>query len=55
MDEGCREIDYLPYVRGSKDKELYCDYTTEGSLRRSEIYDLDRLIELAQEQLDESA
>lgn len=54
LDDECREIAYLPYLSDIKDNELYFDYPSEGSLRRSEIYDLDSLIELAQEQLDES-
>ena len=55
LDDECREIAYLPYLSDIKDNELYFDYPSEGSLRRSEIYDLDSLIELAQEQLDKSA
>lgn len=55
LDDECREIAYLPYLSDIKDNELYFDYPSEGSLRRSEIYDLDSLIELAEEQLNGSA
>lgn len=52
LDNKCREIAYLPYLSDVKDGELYFDYPSAGSLRRSEIYDLDSLIALAKEQID---
>lgn len=55
LDDECREIAYLPYLSDVKDNELYFDYPSVGSLRRSEIYDLDSLIEMAEEQLNGSA
>lgn len=55
MDDECREIAYLPYLSDVKDNELYFDYPSVGSLRRSEIYDLDSLIEMAEGQRNGSA
>lgn len=55
LDGECREIAYLPYLSDVKDNELYFDYPSGGSLRKSEIYDLDSLMELAKEQLNGSA
>lgn len=55
LDDECREIADLPYLSDIKDNELYFDYPSEGSFRRTEIYDLDRLIEMAEKQLEKSA
>lgn len=55
LDASCRQIADLPYLSDVKDNELYFDYPDAGSLRRTEIYDLDSLIELAEEHLAGSA
>ena len=42
---------YLPYLSDIKDNELYFDYYTAGTIRKSDIYDLDTLIKMGEEKI----
>lgn len=47
-DSSFRTVAYLPYLCDVMDGELYFDYPS-GSIRKSDIYDMDSLIEMARD------
>lgn len=49
LNKDCRPVAYLPYLSDIKDGRLYFDYPS-GNLRKSDIYDLDSLVRLAEEE-----
>lgn len=50
LDEDCQTLAYLPYLSDAMGDELYFDYPS-GSIRKSVIYDLDSLVEMANEEV----
>lgn len=50
-DSNCKMLAYLPYLSDIKDNELYFDYYTAGTIRKSDIYDLDTLIKMGEEKI----
>ena len=54
LDGKCREIARLPYLSDVKDDKLYFDYPSVGSMRKSDIYNLDSLIEQAEVRIEGS-
>ena len=51
MDRNCRTLAELPYLCDIADGELYFDYPS-GSIRKSEIYELDELVDMAEKELE---
>lgn len=50
-NSNCKMLAYLPYLSDIKDNELYFDYYTAGTIRKSDIYDLDTLIKMGEEKI----
>ena len=51
MDRNCRTLAELPYLCDIVDSELYFDYPS-GSIRKSAIYELDELVDMAEKELE---